>query len=373
MGVRRGAVASVVADTPSSAPNADFWRDKRVFLTGHTGFKGGWLALWLARMGAKVTGFALPPAGERNIFTLARIDQQLTSRFGDVRDAEGLAAALQEAHPEIVLHLAAQPIVRLSYEDPLSTFATNVMGTANLLEAARRCPSIRAMVMITSDKCYENREWDWPYREIEAMGGYDPYSSSKGCAELAISAWRRSYFSAVDSPGIASVRAGNVVGGGDWSVDRLVPDCIRAFSASQPIQLRSPRAIRPWQHVLEPLRGYLLVAEHLWQAPRHYSEGWNFGPAPDDVRSVLWVVSRVAELWGGDAKWEVVGGQHPHEAIQLRLDSTKARAQLGWWPRVDLTKCLEWTVEWYRHVYSGGEAQPVTTRQIEQYEQLLVA
>ncbi|HUC17980.1 MAG TPA: CDP-glucose 4,6-dehydratase [Acetobacteraceae bacterium] len=364
---------SAVMEPKPAAPSAEFWRGKRVFLTGHTGFKGGWLSLWLTRLGAQVTGYALPPEGERNLFTLARIEEVVASRFGDVRDAAGLAAAMRAADPEIVLHLAAQPLVRLSYEDPLSTFATNVMGTANLLEAARRCPSLRAMVMITSDKCYENREWDWPYRENEAMGGYDPYSASKGCAELAIAAWRRSYFNAPESPGVASVRAGNVVGGGDWSADRLVPDCIRAFSAGAPISIRSPRAIRPWQHVLEPLRGYMLVAERLWQAPRHYSEGWNFGPVQDDVKPVLWVVARVAELWGGGARWEVPGGTHPHEAIQLRLDSTKARAQLDWTPRIHLVQCLEWTVKWYREVYAGAPAQPVTVRQIELYEQLLAA
>jgi len=339
-------------------------------LTGHTGFKGGWLSLWLARMGAQVTGLALPPTNERALFTVAGIEREVDSHVCDIRNFDRVSKVLTDCRPEIVIHLEAQPIVRTSYDEPLATYGTNVMGTVNLMEAARHCPSVRAIVMITSDKCYENREWVWPYRETEAMGGHDPYSSSKGCAELAIAAWRQSYFGGPDRPGLASVRAGNVVGGGDWSVDRLVPDCMRAFSIGCPIVLRNPHAIRPWQHVLEPLRGYLLVAEHLWQDPKGYAEGWNFGPTQEDARAVSWVVSTVAALWGDGARWEVVAGPHPHEATFLRLDSTKGYVRLGWSPRVNLSVCLEWTVEWYRGVYRGGNAHKLTLEQIDRYERL---
>jgi CDP-glucose 4,6-dehydratase len=366
----QGAVESLVEGKAPLLPDAAFWRDKRVLLTGHTGFKGGWCALWLAHLGARVTGVALPPAGPKSLYELARLDRDIDSRIADVRDARGVRALLDECRPQIVIHMAAQALVRASYLEPLETYGTNVMGTVNVADAARHCRSVRALVMVTSDKCYENDARDRPYGEGDALGGHDPYSSSKACAEIAIAAWRRSYFTGSGAPGLASARAGNVIGGGDWAVDRLLPDCIRAFAAGRPVVLRHPAAIRPWQHVLEPLRGYLLLAQRLCDAPERFAEAWNFGPAQEDARSVLDVATMAAGLWGSGARCEVTAEPQPHEATQLRLDTAKAATRLGWRPLVDLSRALGWTVEWYRRVDRGEDARPVTLAQIEAFERL---
>ncbi|MBU1775020.1 MAG: CDP-glucose 4,6-dehydratase, partial [Gammaproteobacteria bacterium] len=298
--------------------NATFWRGKKVFMTGHTGFKGGWLSLWLQSMGAQVTGFALLPPTIPSLFEVADVAQGMTSIIGDIREAESLAKAVREAAPEIVIHMAAQPLVRYSYANPVETYSTNVMGTVHLLEAVRQTPSVRAVVNVTSDKCYDNKEWVWGYRENEAMGGFDPYSNSKGCAELVASAYRNSFFNPEKyhehKVALASVRAGNVIGGGDWAADRLIPDILRAISDNKPVVIRSPHAIRPWQHVLEPLSGYLLLAEKLYEQGIAYAEGWNFGPNDEDAKPVQWIVERLTEQWGDGASWLLDGGEHPHEA-----------------------------------------------------------
>lgn len=349
-------------------PDPAFWSGKRVLVTGHTGFKGAWMSLWLLRMGARVSGLALDPPTEPSLFALAGLDRRMDSRIGDIRDPEAVSVAMRAADPEILIHMAAQPLVRLSYDEPMETFATNVMGTIHVLEAARRSANLRSIVVVTSDKCYENREWPWPYRETEPMGGHDPYSASKGCTELVASAWRRSYFSRPGTAALASVRAGNVIGGGDWAGDRLIPDCVRALSDGRPVAVRNPHAIRPWQHVLEPLSGYLMLAERLHTDPAAHAEGWNFGPADGDARPVSWVVSRVVERWGDGASWVLDGGDHPHEASYLRVDSSKSRMRLGWEPRLDLSGCLDWTVEWFRRRQAGEDAAEITLDQIARYE-----
>jgi CDP-glucose 4,6-dehydratase len=350
----------------------DFWRDRRVLVTGHTGFKGAWLSLWLGRLGARVTGFALPSTTSPNLFTLAGLERRIDSQLGDVRDASAVDAVLAQSRAEVVFHLAAQALVRRSYVDPVGTYATNVMGTAHVLDAGRRASGLRAIVVVTSDKCYENREWWWPYREVEAMGGHDPYSSSKGCAELVTAAWRRSFFLAdgAEPVGLGSARAGNVIGGGDWAEDRLVPDCMRAFASGEPVVLRRPAAVRPWQHVLEPLSGYLSLAERLSNDPRGFSEAWNFGPATDGARPVAWVVDQLSGFWGDGARWEPDPGTHPHEAGLLQVDASKARARLGWRPRLSLEEGLRWTVDWYRRLGAGEDAAALTLDQIERFEAL---
>ena len=350
----------------------DFWRDRRVLVTGHTGFKGAWLSLWLGQLGAHVTGFALPPATSPNLFTLAALDRRVDSQLGDVRDPSAVDAVMARSRAEVVFHLAAQALVRRSYVDPVGTYAANVMGTAHILDAARRASGLRAVVVVTSDKCYENREWCWPYREDEAMGGHDPYSSSKGCAELLTAAWRRSFFPSdgAHPVGLGSARAGNVIGGGDWAEDRLVPDCMRAFASGRPVVIRQPAAVRPWQHVLEPLSGYLALAERLSTEPRSFGEGWNFGPATDDARPVGWVVDRLSTFWGNGARWEPDPGTHPHEAGLLQVDASKARARLGWTPRLSLEESLRWTVDWYKRFGAGEDAGTLTLDQIERFENL---
>ena len=350
----------------------EFWHDRRVLVTGHTGFKGAWLCLWLGSLGARVSGFSLPPATTPNLFMLADVGRRVDSQFGDVREASSVDAVMAQSRPEVVFHLAAQALVRRSYVDPVGTYATNVMGTAHVLDAARRASGLRAVVVITSDKCYENREWWWPYREDEAMGGHDPYSSSKGCAELVTAAWRRSFFP-VDGAapvGVGSARAGNVIGGGDWADDRLVPDCMRAFAAGEPVVLRHPAAVRPWQHVLEPLAGYLSLAERLANDPRGFGEGWNFGPTADEARPVAWVVDRLSRFWGGEARWQSDPGSHPHEAALLQVDAAKARARLGWTPRLSLEEGLRWTVDWYKRVAAGEDAAALSLDQIGRFERL---
>jgi len=330
--------------------NAAFWRGKRVFLTGHTGFKGSWLSIWLHLLGADVTGYALEPPTEPSLFALAGVDGLLTSVIADVRDLGRLQAEMEQAAPEIVIHMAAQPLVRDSYRIPVETYATNVMGTVHLLEAVRTAPTVRAVVNVTTDKVYENREWVWGYRENEPLGGYDPYSNSKGCSELVTAAYRSSYFNPLDydrhGVAVATARAGNVIGGGDWATDRLIPDIIRSILSGEPVQIRNPHAIRPWQHVLEPLSGYLLLAQRLCQEGARYAEGWNFGPPEEDARPVAWLVERLCALWGEGAAFELDRGEHPHEAHYLKLDCSKARSELGWSPRWGLENALQSIIDW---------------------------
>ncbi len=348
-------------------PDAAFWRGKRVFLTGHTGFKGGWLALWLARMGAIVTGYALPPPAGNTFYQATGLDQHIHAQhLADIRDLGMLRDALQQAQAEVVLHLAAQPLVRLSYAEPLETFSTNVMGTANLLEAIRTTPSVKAVVVVTSDKCYENREWHWGYRENEAMGGHDPYSASKGCAELVTASYRRSFFNE-GTTAIASARAGNVIGGGDWSSDRLVPDALAAFGRQEPVRLRNPESIRPWQHVLEPLCGYLLLAQSLYEHGESFAEGFNFGPHDVDARPVREVIDLIIANWQGPARRELDAAPQPHEAHFLKLDCSKARAMLGWQPRWHLETAIARTVQWHDAWLSGADMAALCEAQIQNY------
>lgn len=346
----------------------DFWAGQRVLVTGHTGFKGSWLTLWLRQLGAEVTGLAKPPATKPSLFDAASIDDEVVSVYGDVADLATVTEAVDHARPTVILHLAAQAIVRQSHIDPVETFATNVVGTACVLEAARHAPDLRSLVSVTSDKCYENNEWVWGYRETERMGGHDPYSASKGCAELVTSAMRRSFFSEGGAL-VASARAGNVVGGGDWAADRLIPDIVRGWSDDQEVVIRRPEAIRPWQHVLEPLAGYLMLAERLASGDASFADGWNFGPADGDTRPVSWIVERMADHWGGTAPWRVER-EGPHEATTLRLDSSKARGQLGWTPALDLETTVDWIVSWYRRFYGDGSARDLTLDQIDRYQEL---
>lgn len=344
------------------------WRGRRVLVTGDTGFKGSWLSLWLHAMGGRITGFALPPPTEPSLFETARIGELIHHVEGDVRDPIALREAFAACEPELVFHLAAQPLVRLSYEEPAETYATNVMGTVNVLEAARHTPSVKAIVCVTSDKCYENREWVWPYRESDPMGGHDPYSSSKGCAELAVSAWRRSFFHS-GGPLLASARAGNVIGGGDWAADRLVPDLVRAFEAGAAPLIRSPVSVRPWQHVLEALRGYIMLAERLLAGQRELAEAWNFGPSEEDARPVSWIVGRMRAAWGDGVPGAAPGHQRGvHEAGLLRLDCSKARSLLGWQPAIALEDALSWIAQWHRSVNSGADAREITLAQIGDYQ-----
>ena len=351
--------------------NPAFWKGKRVLLTGHTGFKGSWLSLWLQSMGARVVGYALAPPTKPSLFEVAAVGKGMASIIGDIRDLEHLRKAFAEHQPEIVIHMAAQPLVRHSYIEPVETYSTNVMGTVNLLEAVRGTGSVKAVVNVTSDKCYENREWVWGYRENEAMGGYDPYSNSKGCAELVTAAYRNSYFhpEKYQEHGIALAtgRAGNVIGGGDWAVDRLIPDIMRAISQGQPVNIRNPHAIRPWQHVLEPLSGYLLLAQKLYEQGAAFAEGWNFGPNDEDARPVQWIVERLTQAWGEDASWILDGGDHPHEAHYLKLDCSKARARLDWHPRWHLDDALGAIIEWHRSYRDGKNMHELTLRQISAY------
>jgi CDP-glucose 4,6-dehydratase len=352
--------------------NRAFWHGRRVLVTGHTGFKGGWLSLWLQALGAKVSGFALPPPTVPSLFDTARVAEGMDSKFADLRDAQQVLAAVRAADPEVILHLAAQALVRQSYADPIATYATNVMGTVHLLEAARSAPALRSVVVVSSDKCYENREWLWGYRENDAMGGFDPYSSSKGCVELVTAAYRNSYFPASryseHGVGIATARAGNVIGGGDWAVDRLIPDCLRALEARVPIRIRSPDAVRPWQHVLDPLAGYLMLAERLHVDGERFVEAWNFGPADDDTRPVRWVVERLVRHWANGASWETASKPQPHEANCLKLDCSKARARLGWHPRWPLDVAIAKTAAWHRARDAGASMRDATLAQIAEYE-----
>jgi CDP-glucose 4,6-dehydratase len=352
------------------------WHGKRVFLTGHTGFKGGWLALWLASKGAKVRGYALDPTTEPNLFTVARIGRVIDDIRGDIRDGVSLEAAMQSFNPEVVFHLAAQPLVRLSYDDPIGTYETNVIGTARVLDTVRRTRSVHAIVSVTTDKCYENKEWIWGYRETDPLGGYDPYSSSKACAEIVSAAFRQSYFSTSTltehKVALATARAGNVIGGGDWASDRLIPDLVRGFLANEPVRIRRPRAIRPWQHVLEPLHGYISLAEHLLTPESaHYATAYNFGPSDDDARPVEWIAEKMAGFWGNDANWVLDPDLGVHEAGYLKLDASRARADLNWTPHLHLETTLEWLVKWYRAWQAGADMHAYTLAQINAYEKLL--
>lgn len=357
--------------SPACLDFSAFWKGKSVFLTGHTGFKGSWLSLWLYALGAKVTGYALAPPTLPSMYQVAGIEGLVTSVLGDVREYGMLHRALSLAEPEIVFHLAAQPLVRDSYLTPVATYSTNVMGTVNLLEAVRQCSSVRAVVNVTSDKCYENKEVDHPFREEEPLGGYDPYSSSKACSELVTSAWRSSFFSphsyAQHRVAIATARSGNVVGGGDWAKDRLVPDCIRALQAAEPIHIRNPDAKRPWQHVLEPLSGYLLLAQRLCEQGCGYGSSWNFGPFEKDAKPVEWIVNRLCEKWGAGASYSIDAGQHLHEALFLSLDISRAQAQLGWRPRWNLDQALDATLEWVNSLEDGKDIAEYSLAQIECY------
>ncbi|WP_375391034.1 CDP-glucose 4,6-dehydratase [uncultured Sphingomonas sp.] len=332
-----------------------FWSGKRVFLTGHSGFKGSWLSLWLQAIGARVKGFALPPPSNPNLFAVARVADGMASQFGDVRDLAAVQASMAGFDPEIVIHMAAQPLVRESYRDPVGTYATNVMGTVHVLEAARALPGVRAIVVVTTDKCYDNKEWVWGYREDEPMGGRDPYSNSKGCAELVTAAYRASFFSNKSSVAVASARAGNVIGGGDWAQDRIIPDILRAFERRLPVAVRNPRAIRPWQHVLEPLSGYLMLARALYEQGGAFAEAWNFGPHDVDAQPVQAIVERMAASWGEGADWVVDDAAHPHEARHLKLDIAKAGDRLHWQPRWSLDEALARIVDWHRGWLAGAD------------------
>ncbi len=356
----------------------NIWQDKRVFLTGHTGFKGGWLALWLASKGAIIRGYALDPGTEPNLFTAANIASVVDDVRGDIRNAPALEPAIRDFAPDVVFHMAAQPLVRYSYEDPICTYETNVIGTARVLDAIRRTPSVRAVVSVTTDKCYENKEWLWGYRETDPLGGYDPYSSSKACAELVSAAYRQSYFPlsklAEHGCAIATGRAGNVIGGGDWSTDRLIPDLVRGFLEGKPVLIRRPQAIRPWQHVLEPLQGYIQLAEHLLSSNREdaarFATAFNFGPADDDAQSVGWIVEKMIQFWGEGATWILDSDPGVHEAGYLKLDASRARAELSWHPRLRLETTLQWLVEWYKAWQKGEYMHRFTLDQIAEYETL---
>lgn len=363
MAERQSAVEDMVA-------GEDFWRGKRVLITGHTGFKGSWLSLWLARVGARVEGFALEPPTQPSCFEVAGLGRYLQSHIGDIRDSVAVLKHFERQRPEIVFHLAAQPLVRLSHRDPAGTYLTNVMGTVHVLDAARKTGSARAIVAITSDKCYENREQLWGYRESDAMGGHDPYSSSKGCAELVAAAYRRSYFenSGIDTR-LATARAGNVIGGGDWAEDRLVPDCLRALAQSETIVLRRPNAVRPWQHVMEPLAGYIMLAQKLWNGEPGLQPAYNFGPYDTEIQSVSSIVGQLVDLWGSGS-WKTEPTDNLHEAGLLALDSTLARNDLGWRPRLSIPEALRLTVDWFRAFQAGCAMEEVTWGQIVQYEAL---
>lgn len=349
----------------------DIYRGKRVLITGHTGFKGSWLSLLLNELGADVYGFALEPPTSPSLYKEAKIDELVTSYIGDVRDLDYLTKVIQEVQPEIVFHMAAQPLVRESYKIPVETYSTNVMGTVHLLEACRSTTSVKAIVNVTTDKCYENKEWHWGYRENEPMGGYDPYSNSKGCSELITSAYRNSFFNSSEyqnhGVAVATARAGNVIGGGDWAEDRLIPDFIRAISKGEKVRIRSPFAIRPWQHVLEPLSGYLRLAELLYTEGPKFAQAWNFGPYDHDARNVEWITKTICEFWGDEASFEIDKKPQPHEANYLKLDCSKANAELNWFPKWDIQTTLKSIVDWNKAYLNNEDIREVTKRQIHQY------
>ena len=349
----------------------NFWRNRKVFITGHTGFKGSWLCLWLHSLNADITGYALQPPTDPSLFELCRVDELVTSIIADVRDSECLSKTIHEAKPEIVIHMAAQPLVRQSYINPVETYSINVMGTVHILESIRNCKSIRAVINVTTDKCYENKEWYWGYRENEPLDGYDPYSNSKACSELVTSAYRNSFFNSDQYDqhrvGLASARAGNVIGGGDWAPDRLIPDCIRSLLKGEKIVIRNPNAVRPWQHVLEPLSGYLLLAQKLYEDGPKYSEAWNFGPDDSDAKTVEGIVKRICEKWGFDAGYRVEQGEYLHEATYLKLDCSKAKAKLHWHPRWYIEKAIDKAIEWTMAYKQGIDLRDICLAQISEY------
>jgi CDP-glucose 4,6-dehydratase len=358
--------------------NPSFWVGKKVFITGHTGFKGSWLSLWLQQLGAQVTGYALSPPSNPSLFECVNVEQGMTSIIGDIRDGPQLTNAMRQVEPDIVILLAAQPLVRRSYVDPIVTYSTNVMGTVQLLEVVRQTSSVRAVVNVTTDKCYENKEWVWGYRENEPMGGFDPYSSSKGCAELVTAAYRNSFFNTVrDSEhqvALASARAGNVIGGGDWADDRLIPDVLRAIETGESVKIRNPQATRPWQHVLEPLNGYLILAEKLYTKGQAFATAFNFGPAEEDAKPVQWVVEHLTQSWGKGARWHLDSGEHSHEAHYLKLDCSKARDMLGWQPQWNLTQALQAIIVWHKahnSQQSSTEMRSLCLQQIREYSQVI--
>lgn len=347
--------------------NPSFWKGKKVFLTGHTGFKGSWLALWLQSMGAIVKGYALEPPTYPSLFLVAKVGDNMDSQIGDIRDLEILKKSLTAFNPEILIHMAAQPLVRLSYLEPVETYTTNVIGTVNVLEAARSCLNLKAIVSVTTDKCYENKEWAWGYRENEPMGGHDPYSNSKGCAELVTSAYRRSFFHTADTASIATARAGNVIGGGDWAEDRLIPDILKAFEKSQPVVVRNPLSTRPWQHVLEPLSGYLVLAQQLYEKGDEFAEAWNFGPKDEDCKPVNWILDKMVADWGNGASWELDKNSNPHEAGFLKLDCSKAAARLEWHPNWNLEHTLNLIVNWHQDWRAGKNMNDKCLQEIASY------
>lgn len=349
-----------------------FWQDKKVLVTGHTGFKGSWLSIWLQNLGANLVGYSLPPPTTPSLFDSACVEEGMISITGDVRNFEQFQSVIAEHRPEIIFHMAAQSLVRHSYNNPVETYATNVMGTVHLLEAVRQTGGVKAIVNITSDKCYENQEWPWGYRENEPMGGFDPYSNSKGCAELVTSAFRNSFFNAEDfdnhGVALASARSGNVIGGGDWAKDRLIPDIMRAITAGKPVVVRNPDSIRPWQHVLEPLGGYLLLAQKLWEEGRGFAEAWNFGPNDEDAKPVSWVVTSLTDMWGQGASWQLDGHKHPHEAHYLKLDCSKVKSRIGWSPKWNLETTLRAIVNWNQeYLAQKKDMRAVVTEQINAF------
>jgi len=364
---KRSTLETMVLENPAQV-RPEFWRGKRVLLTGHTGFKGGWLSLWLQAMGASVRGLSLAPASDPNLFTAANVGQHMEHQVQDIRDFEATAHSISAHRPEIVFHLAAQPLVRLSYQEPVATYATNVMGTVHVLEACRQAGSVKAVLNVTTDKCYENMSWCWGYREGDPLGGHDPYSNSKACAELATDSYRRAFLSEIDLA-TATARAGNVIGGGDWADDRLVPDCLRALERGMPVRIRYPKATRPWQHVLEPLSGYLVLAERLYEGGGAYAEPWNFGPQEESVLSVQQIVEKLCGLWGGNASWSLETGEHFHEATQLKLDISKAKSRLGWRPRWTINTALEKVVEWHQAWSGGADMRKFCLKQIAEHQE----
>ncbi|HQU82113.1 MAG TPA: CDP-glucose 4,6-dehydratase [Pyrinomonadaceae bacterium] len=345
----------------------DFWQGKKVLITGHTGFKGSWLAFWLNKLGAEVCGFSLAPETSPNLFENLEIENKIRSNFGDIRDLPSFEKVISEFQPEIVLHLAAQSLVRRSYREPVETYTTNVIGTINILEAVRKTESVKSVVIITTDKVYENKEWLWAYRENERLGGFDPYSNSKACAELAVSSYRNSFFAESDCL-IATARAGNVIGGGDWSEDRLLPDVFRSLIFGEKLEIRNPASIRPWQHVLEPLAGYLKLAEKLYNGERSFAESWNFGSEDADAKPVGWILEKIKNIWSGDVNWEISQAKQPHEAKLLKLDSTKAKTELGWLPKLNLDEAINLTAEWYRGFKDKKDLIELTEKQVDFYE-----
>lgn len=345
-----------------------FWKNKKVFLTGHTGFKGSWLSIWLKKLGASVAGFSLEPPTNPSLFQEASVSDGMLSIIGDIRNLKNITKSMMDFSPDILIHMAAQPLVRVSYDNPIETFETNIMGTVNIFEAAKKCPNLRAIVNITTDKCYENKEWVWGYRENDPMGGHDPYSSSKGCVELITSAYRKSFFNEEFTPYLASARAGNVIGGGDWATDRLIPDIFKALKKNKPVFIRHPKAIRPWQHVLEPLSGYLNLAQKLFTFGKNYAEAWNFGPQHNDAKPVEWIVENIIEQWGGNNSWKKEINKQPYEAKILKLDITKANNLLNWKPKLTLSQALDLTVGWHKSWLNGDNAENICLEQINTFE-----